>query len=237
MDEAIAHYQKGLKFQPNDADAHNNLGLIFAGRGRVDEAIAEYQTALKLLPDNAEAHYNLGLALANRGRLDEAIVAYRKALEIRPDFADAHNNLGAVLEQQGRSAEAIAQYQAAMKANPDYPDAYNNLAWVRATSGEASIRNGKEAVELAQRAVRLSGGRSPNYLDTLAAAYAEAGRFSEAVQTARTGPGPRRATEQQPLADALRAKIALYEAGKPLRQTLPAPSTPPAKAKASQQAR
>ena len=86
------------------------------------------------------------------------------------------------------------QYQAALKAKPDYPDACNNLAWLRATSPEASIRNGKEAVVLARRAVRLSASQSPNFLATLAAAYAEVGRFCEAVTTCE-GLGPRGTTE------------------------------------------
>jgi hypothetical protein len=104
--------------------------------------------------------------------------------------------------------------------------AYNNLSWLCATSPEASIRNGKEAIELAQQAVRLTGGQWPNYLDTLAAAYAEAGRFSEAIKTARAALDLAVQQKQQPLADGLRAKIALYEAGKPFHQPLPAPAAP-----------
>jgi hypothetical protein len=111
--------------------------------------------------------------------------------------------------------------------------ACNNVAWLRATSPDASMRNAKEAVDLARQAVRLSNGRVPIFLDTLAAAYAEAGRFPDAVKTARMAMRLAVQQKQQTLAEALRTEIALYEARKPLRQALPAPTTwrtsPPSK--------
>ena len=120
---------------------------------------------------------------------------YQAALRIRPDDANAHYHLGVALVSGGRTGEAIEHFQAALKINPDYSPALNNLAWLRATSPEASIRNGKEAIELAQRAVRLSDGRTPDFLETLAAAYAEAERFPKPCKRAQ-GPGIGGTTEQ-----------------------------------------
>ena len=94
----------------------------------------------------------------------------------------------------------------------------NNLAWVLATCREASVRNGAEAIELARRAVELSGGRVPAILGTLAAAYAEAGRFPEAVQTARKALELATQQNKQALAKSIKAKILLYEAGTPFRE-------------------
>ena len=102
----------------------------------------------------------------------------------------------------------------------------NNLAWLLATCPEASVRNGAEAVELARRAVQLSGGREPAILGTLAAAYAEAGRFPEAVQTARKALKLATQQNQHATAEAIQAKIPLYEAGTPFRQTLSTSPTP-----------
>src|SRR5208283_1370777 len=133
----------------------------------------------------AEAHNNLGNALLQKGNVDEAIVHYQKALQIKPDFAKAHYNLGNALLQKGNVDEAIVHYQKALQIKPDYVAAQNNLAWVLAIAPQASLRNGSQAVQLAQRANQLTGNGNPVVLRTLAAAYAEAGRFPEAVETAQ----------------------------------------------------
>ena len=122
------------------------------------------------------------------------------------------------LQGQGKIAEAVVQWREAVRLQPKQIAFANNLAWVLATCPDAAVRDGAEAVQLAQRAVQLSGGQEPAILGTLAAAYAEAGRFPEAVQTARNALDLATQQNQQALADALRAKIALYEAGRPYRQ-------------------
>ena len=140
FDEAIAHYRKALEIKPDNAEAHDNLGIALAGRGQVDEAIAHYRKALEIKPDFAEAHNNLGIALAGRGQLDEAIAQYRKALEIKPDFAEAHHNLGAALAGRGQLDEAIAHYRKALEIKPDYAEAHNNLGI--ALAGLRTVRRG-----------------------------------------------------------------------------------------------
>jgi tetratricopeptide (TPR) repeat protein len=183
VDEAIAHYQKALETRPNQADVHYNLGILLLKKGQVDEAIAHYQKALEARPDYPEAHYNLGNILLQQGRVDVAIIHYQKALAIRPDFAEAHLNLATALLCEGRVAEAVAHYHKTVELKPDAAEARNSLAWVLATCPVASVRNGGEAVEQAGRANQLTGGNQPGILGTLAAAYAEAGRFGEAVAT------------------------------------------------------
>ena len=218
VDEAIAHYQKALQINPDNAEAHNNLGNALLQKGKVDEAIAHYQKALQLTPDNAEAHNNLGNALLQMGKLDEAIAHFQKALQIKPDYAEAHINLGNVLIRKGSVDEAIAHYQKALQINPDYAEAMNNLACVLATCPQASLRNGKQAVELAQRANQLTGDGNPVVLGTLAAAYAEAGRFPEAVATAQRALQLAETQSNTALADALRSQLKLYQAGFPFHQ-------------------
>ena len=138
----------------------------------------------------------MALLLRGCGRFDEAIAHYQKALEIKPDYADARDNLGIAQSQREGILKALAERRESLRSRPDDVALLNETAWMLATNPNASIRNGAEAVELAQRAVQLSDGREPAILGTLAAAYAEAGRFSEAVQTARQGPGTGHATEQ-----------------------------------------
>ncbi len=144
--------------------------------------------------------------------------------EIQPDFAEAHNTLGIALAAGGRLDEAIAHFRKALEISPDFTEAINDLAWQLATCPEASLRNGAEAVELARRAEQLTGGRQAEVLDTLAAAYAAAGRFQEAVATARKALELATKQNQQALADELKNRIALYEAGRPFFQTGGRPS-------------
>ena len=226
FDEAIAHYRKALEIEPGFAEGHNNLGLALADRGQVDQAITHYREALRIKPDFAEAHNNFGVVLGQGGRFDEAIIHFQQALKIKPDYAEACNNLGNALAGQGRIAEAVAQWREVVRLQPNQIAFVNNLAWVLATCPKASVRNGAEAVPLAQRAVKLGNGRQPAVLDTLAAAYAEAGRFPEAVQTARKALDLATHQNRYSLAESIRAKISLYEAGIPFRQTLSTTSTP-----------
>jgi len=212
LDEAVAHYQKALAIKSDDADVHVNLGNAFLQQGRLDEAMAQYQKALAIKPDYAEAHNNLGSVFIQQERVEEAIAHFQKALAIKPDYADAHNNLGSAFLQQGRLDEAVAHYQKALAIKPDDADVQNKLAWLLATSPQASLRNGNQAVELAQRANQLTGGENPVILRTLAAACAEAGRFSEAVAITQRALPLAEAQSNKALADDLRLEMKLYQA-------------------------
>jgi protein O-mannosyl-transferase len=218
LDEAIAHYEKSLRANPNRAEAHYNMGDALFGQGRPDAAIAHYQKALYLKPDYVNAHNNLGVVLASRRQWDEAIVLFRKALEIKPDYADARKNLGLAQSQREGMSKMLAQRRESLRSHPDDIALLNEMAWVLATNPNASIRNGAEALELAGRAVQLSDGREPAVLGTLAAAYAETQRFSEALQTAHKAADLAARQNNQPLAESIRVKIQLYEAGTPFRE-------------------
>ena len=218
LDEAIAQFRRALAINPRYAEAHYNLGIASASQGRLDEAENQFRQTLKIEPESCGSPQQPRRRLAFQGRLDEAAQHYREAIRIKPDNAEARNNLAMALHGQGKIAEAAVQWREAVRLQPNQVAFANCLAWVLATCPEASVRNGPEAVKLARRAVQLSGGREPAMLGTLAAAYAEAGRFAEAVQTARQALELATQQNNQGMADALRAQIALYEAGKPCRQ-------------------
>jgi protein O-mannosyl-transferase len=218
MDQGIAHLQTALKINPGQPEAHNNLGFALCSEGHLDEGIAEYVAALQFRPAYSRAHYNLAVALQLKGRPDEAITQFGMALQINPDNADARENLGVVLQQQGRPAEAISQYQEALQLDPVNSKVQNNLAWVLATSTNASLRDGSQAVKLASQANELSGGTNPGILDTLAAAFAEAGRFDEAIRTAQKAQDLARAAGKRDLVEELNGELKLYQAGHPIRQ-------------------
>jgi protein O-mannosyl-transferase len=215
VDEAIAHFQIALQIKPDDAEVQNNLGNAFGRKGKEDEAIIHYQRALQIDPDCIPAHVNFGGLLLQRGKVDEAIAHFQRALEIKPDLAPAHDSLGNALLQKGRASEAIAHFQKALQIEPANPAIQNNLAWLLATCPQASLRNGHKAVELARQANELTGGKNPAFLDTLAAAYAEAGRFPEAVETARHALRLAEAQSNAALAGQLQSEMKLYQAGAP----------------------
>src|SRR6202035_1109338 len=151
-------------------------------KGEVDEALVHYNRAVSEKPNDPDTRVALANALVSKGRIDDAMLHYRKLLEIQPDNAEGHNILGTVLIQQGRVKEAIEQWQETLVMHPENGNAKSNLAWVFATYPEESIRNGTRAVQLAEQAVQLSGGKNPIVLRTLAAAYAESARFKEAIE-------------------------------------------------------
>ncbi|KAF5406575.1 MAG: Cell division coordinator CpoB [Candidatus Udaeobacter sp.] len=217
VDEAIAHYRKALAIQPDYADASCNLASALLSNGDLDGAIAYYSACLAILPNQAEAQYNLASALFQTGRMDEAIAHYQKVLELRPDSADARANLGSAFLAKGRGRDAIAQYRDALRSAPDNVAAQSNLAWVLATAADPSLRNGSEAVLLAERAESESS-RSENHaivLRILAAAYAETGRFVEARKTAEQALQAAEIQGNSTLSNALRDEISLYELGLP----------------------
>ena len=194
---------------------YNNLGLALIKKGKAEEAISYFQMALQINPDSVEAHDGFGTALFQEGKVDEAISHYQRALEIEPDHVVAHVGLGNALFQKGNVADAIAHYQRALQIKPDQFETQNNLALVLATCPQASLRNGNQAVALAQRANQLSGGGNPAMLGTLAAAYAEAGRFTEAVETAQRALQLAETQSNTSVADALRSQLKFYQAGLP----------------------
>jgi tetratricopeptide (TPR) repeat protein len=213
--EAVNHLQRALQINPDYADAHNNLGIVLLQKGATDEAIDHFQKALQIRPDYAEAYNNLGNALRRKGRLDEAIAQYQIALQLNAGYAEAHRGLGNALLQKGNVDEAITHFQDALQIKPADPASQNNLAWVLATSGQASLRNGAKALQLARQANTLTGGERPFILHTLAAAFAEAGQFPDAVETAQHALRLAQAQSDTRLAAQLRSEVKLYQAGKP----------------------
>jgi tetratricopeptide (TPR) repeat protein len=218
VDAAIAHYQKALQTNPDNAEVHNNLGNALLQKGSVDEAITQYQEARQIKPDFAEVHYSLGNALLQKGSVDEATAQYQEALQIKPDFAAACYNLGNALLQKGQMDKAIAQYQKALQIKPDSVDVLNNLAWLLATCPDAHLRDGVQAVKHAERACELTHYGVTPLVGTLAAAYAEAGRYDDAIAAAQKACALAAAAGEQDLLERNQKLLALYRAHQPYHE-------------------
>ena len=217
LDDAIERFRHSLRLNADYALAHNNLGAVLRIQNKVDEAIEHLLRALDLDPENADAHYNLGSALISQGRLDEGIQHYRDALRLTPDLGDAHYQLGRALGAQRRPDEAVAQYRFSLQTNPDWVAPMTDLAWALATSPDAGIREPTEAVRLAERAAALTDRRNVRVLDTLAAAYAAADRFAEAVTTEEVALGLAEGAGAAAVAVHLRMRLELYRRDTPFR--------------------
>jgi len=210
-------FTHALAVTSNNDVAENNLGIVFLQKGNLDEAISLLQAAVDLRPENSPAHENLAKALLQKGQVTDALVHYRRLLELQPDNIEVHNIVGTVLIQQGQAREAVEEWQKVLAIQPDNGNAMSNLAWVFATSPDDSLRDGAKAVQLAEQAMRISGGRIPIIFRTLAAAYAENGRFSEAIQTAQRGIELANSRGNSGLATELQSNIVLYQERQPLR--------------------
>jgi len=227
LDDAISHFEAALRIRSLKTDKHYNVGSAFvemnladalAQKGQSDEAMVHYNQAIKLEPNYADAYYNRGNVLLTKGRIEEAIEDLEKTLQLQPNDFNAHTCLGNALLQQGLVKDAIAHYEMALELDPNDPHSRNNLAWVLATSSDASIRNGTRAVDFAQQAVVLTGGREPQFIRTLAAAYAETGRFSEAIANAQRAAVIANMQGKSQLANKLERDLLLYRGHLSLQQ-------------------
>jgi tetratricopeptide (TPR) repeat protein len=221
FDEAIENYYKAIQINPDFSEALNNLGIALAAQGRFDEAIENFRKAIQINPNFTEGLDNLGVALAAKGRFDEAIENYRKAIQVNSNRSETFFHLGTTLGQLGRNREAVAQYREALRLNPNLTGALNNLAWVLAANPDARLRNGAEAVRLAERACELTHDGEPLFIGTLAAAYAEAGRFPEAVTTAEKAAQLATSAGLKKVAEKNQQLLELYRAGKAYHEPVP----------------
>lgn len=150
--------------------------------GNSDRAILDYNEAIRLNPLDAATYNNRGTAWLDKGDYSRALTDYNDAIRLNPKSIDARINRGDVLGIKEDFEGALKEYTFAMELQPESPLPPNAIAWLSATVKIAKYRNGKRAVELARKACELSYWKEPSYLDTLAAAYAEAGEFDEALR-------------------------------------------------------
>lgn len=203
---------------PRKARPHYGLGVALAKQGYLDEAIVHFNFALNIDPDHTAARNSLGSALARKGRVKEAVDQYRKVLEINPGYKGAYYNLGKIQAHVGNIESAISSFKEALEIDPEMSQVLYNLAWILASTVDGKYRNGKEAVRLAQKLLKISGDKQPLSLDTLAAAYAEDGRFEAAVTTARKALALAEEYDMEELSAGIRERLMLYQNSRPYRQ-------------------
>jgi tetratricopeptide (TPR) repeat protein len=216
--EALAQYQEALRINSHNFQAHNNLGNLLSEMGKTDEALAQYREAVELAPKESLVRVNLGVLLVKMGRFDEAINQCEQAARLDPDDPYLYYLMGTALLEQGRDAEAVGRLREALRLDPNDLPTLMVLASVLALDENPQIRNGAEAVALAEKANNLTGGEHPFVLDTLATSYAEVGRFQDAQQIEQ------RALQLAQSAalgetNAMNQRLELYKSSRPYHET------------------
>ena len=212
----FTHMLRELGNHPCAQDIHWRLGGYFARQGKTDAAVQHYQTSLQILP-TAKTYAAFARLMETNGLAEAALTNYLGLLQLNPNAATIAK-VGGLLSNLGRTGEANSFYRTTLIAFPNLAPELNNLAWQFVTDPDATNRNGTEAVRLAQIACALTEHQIPVLVGTLAAAYAEAGRFKEAIETAQQARALAEAAGQPEVAEKNRQLLELYRSGRPCRE-------------------
>jgi Flp pilus assembly protein TadD len=222
-DEAIRLFTKAIESgdlsQETLISVYNSRANTWDAKRDYDHAIADYSKAIELSPKNAIAkltYYGRGYAWRKKGDYDRAIADYTKAIELDPNFTYAYGSRGYAWRKKGGYDRAIADYTKVIELDPKDADTYNNLAWLLAVCPESKYRDGEKAIELAKKAIELK--ETTVHIDTLAAAYAEAGRFQDAIQTEEGAIAKLKQEGNTKGIAEFEQHLASYKAGKPWRE-------------------
>lgn len=218
LEAALREYQEAIRLSPTEPSAWQRAGAVLTQLNKPAEAIPFLEKAIQLAPAWPEPRRQLGLAFLAQGRVAEARSILLGLAPLMPRTAEAQRDLADMLSQGQLTAEAIHHYREALRLKPDFASVLSNLAWLRATAARPEWRDGAEAVQLAERANALSQRRNPSFLGVLAAAYAEAGRFNEAVRTMQEALALAKQSGADQLIPIQTQMLGQFQAGQPFRQ-------------------
>jgi protein O-mannosyl-transferase len=217
LDPALREYRAAARLRPNYAEAWDHAGLVLAQQGKPGEAVPYFRKAVELAPGWAQPQGDLALVLLHEGHKDEARAAYQELTRLLPATPEGYRDLADMLNQGQQFAEAIQCYREALRLQPDFLAVLNNLALLLATCEQRQLRNGPDAVRLAERACQLTDRRDANLLGTLAAAYAQAGQFSQAIKTVQEAQAAAKASGTTHLVPVQAEMLEKFRAGKAFR--------------------
>lgn len=219
LDEAVHNWNKALILNYYDpATVHVNLAEALIFQGKIDQAIYHWDEALETDPDNTKIMVDLAGALIKKGKLNDAQGHLMKSLDINPNQPVCCNIIAELLYTQGNTADSMMYWQRALTLQPDWPSVLNNLAWIMAVHRDKNIRNPAQAVKYAQKACILTDYKNPESLDTLSAAFAAAGQFENAIETAHKAKILLLKPDQQGKVNDINERIKLFEAGRPYQE-------------------
>jgi tetratricopeptide (TPR) repeat protein len=216
-EEAAELLQQTLVTTPDNAELRLQLGIILAAAGRFSEATEHFSYAVHLQPDNHAARYRLALALASGGRYRESLAHYPTVIAAEPANAEALASYGVALSMTGDASRAITVLRQALEKDSSLLAAQKELAWLLSTARDERFRSPEEAVRWAERLCRATQDKNVSALDTLAAAYASAGRFDDAVRVAGQALEKARQANLHTVAGLIEARLKQYGERRPYR--------------------
>jgi tetratricopeptide (TPR) repeat protein len=211
LDAAVSHLKEAISIAPRYSDAYHELGVILHQQGKIDDAVKYLYNAIRFNPTYYRAYSNLGTLSYQSGETQKAIEYWQQALRLNPNDDKTHSRLTQALADEGKTAEAVRHLEESLRINPNSANSIGILAWILATSGDSSFRDPNRAIELAERACRLTDYANPHMLDVLAAAYAAAGRFSDAVTTAEKALALSRTAGEKQMTQKIQKRLSLYK--------------------------
>jgi tetratricopeptide (TPR) repeat protein len=214
-----------LALSPDYGLAHQGLALALEAEGHYDEALGSLERAVRLMP-TADVHYNLGVLQQARGDVTDALAHYQEAVRLNPAFPEPHFAIGLLNVRRGEPRPAAAAFTHALDLRSEWTAARLQLAWLQATSPDRTVRNPREAIALAERAVADLGNQNGHALDVAAAAYAAAGEFPRAIAAALRALDLLKAGGDPNPAAAAKARLSLYQQRRPYFEAWPWASSP-----------
>ncbi len=218
FDETIAVCKKRLRIGKPAAAIYFRLGMAYYSKGDIGRTIQSFKESLRLKPDSVPTHGNLAKVLVRTGNPDVVITHLTEAIQLNPNIAPTHHALALAFRSKGRTEEAITHFRETLRIKPGWEKPMNSLAWILATHSDPKFRNPQEAMSLAIRTCELADYQDPSLLDTLAAAYAAAGRFSDAVATAEKALQIIPSGDNKKRIQKIQNRLDLYRQQKPYRQ-------------------
>ncbi len=215
--EAVAHYTEILEKESNDTVMYAFRGWANKQRKSLDAALADYDKAVELAPTQCAWRNNRALVWIDKKDYDKAIADYDDALRLFPQYALGYRNRGHCWLKKKEYEKALKDFEKGIELGPDIPAAHSSLARLLATCPDEKFRDGKRALEAAQKAVALSAWQSGSLLDTLAAAHAEVGQFDEAVKLLEKAFTDPSFLAEKEKADEARLRLQGYREKKPFR--------------------
>ena len=223
--EAIQEFQRVLSRDPQSITGRFNLAGALLRSGRATEAVAEYERVLAIKPDFTQGHLPLGHALMRDERLADAIAQFKIAVQLQPRYAHARNSLATAFAANQQWGEAIRCWRETLEIDPNNVAAQSGLAWTLATAPDPTLRNGADALAISRRLSQTTEASNPLILRVLAAAYAEAGRFPEAIETTERGIAIATSQYRSDLANLLQNDLKVLQSAQPLRDAGKSPIT------------
>jgi tetratricopeptide (TPR) repeat protein len=223
LDQAAAHYHDALRALPTYKEAHYNLGVLLMRQGKLPAARCHFSETLRIDPRFAPAHDSLATSFALEEKWSESVACRRQAVDLQPANAQFLAALALAYGEKGETDMANTLYRQALQLDPGWPAALNRDAWALATHPDRNFRHGVLALLLAKEVCQASraarhGRVAPQFLDTLAAAYAEAGRWEDAVKTGLKAQDRARSVNDDELARRIEDRIRLYRLKQPFRE-------------------